>query len=147
MRKEIVDISAGGILLLLSIAGFTMASQLGNGQSYGPDFFPKLVLLLLAFTSILLVGSALIGLKRKSDSKPIQIDMQTVGKILLFIVLLVAYILLFFVTGFIVSTFLFLLAAQWIFGIRKLVLLGTVSVAVPITLYFVFTLAFKIPLP
>lgn len=147
MRKELIDISAGGILLLLSIVGFTMAGQLGNGQSYGPDFFPKLILTLLAFTSVLLLGSAAIRLKRETDSQPIKLDRQMVGKILLFVVVLFAYILLFFVTGFIVSTILFLLAAQWVFGIRKLVLLGSVSVLVPIVLYFVFTLAFKIPLP
>lgn len=147
MRKEIVDISAGGILLLLSVAGYLMAGQFGNENPYGPDFFPKLILTLLAITSALLVVGAVLKLKKNSESSPIQIDRSTVGKILLLVGVLIAYILLFFVAGFIVSTILFLLVAQWIFGVRKLVLLGTVSVVLPIVLYFVFTIAFKIPLP
>lgn len=147
MRKEIVDITAGGILLLLSVAGYLMAGQFGNGNPYGPDFFPKLILILLALTSALLVVGAVLKLKKDSDSPAIRIDRSTVGKILLFVGVLIAYILLFFVAGFIVSTILFLLVAQWIFGVRKLALLGTVSVIVPVVLYFVFTTAFKIPLP
>ncbi|MCG3088263.1 tripartite tricarboxylate transporter TctB family protein [Sporosarcina cyprini] len=147
MRKEIVDISAGGILLLFSVAGFLMANQLGNGQPYGPDFFPKLILALLAIASVFLVTGAAFRMRQEAGPSPTQFDRAAIGKILALIVVLIAYILLFSVTGFIISTILFLLVAQWIFGIRKILLLGTVSIVVPVVLYIVFTMAFKIPLP
>lgn len=147
MRKEVLDISTGGILLLLSLIGFTMAGQFGNGQQYGPDFFPKLILTLLAVTSVLLIGGGVLRMKKEKNYKLIQFDRTLVGKVVLFTVLLIAYIQLFFVAGFIISTILFLLAAQLIFGIRKIVLLVSVSVVLPIVLFFVFTIAFKIPLP
>lgn len=147
MRKEILDISTGGILLLLSAIGFLMAGQFGNGQAYGPDFFPKLILTLLAISAALLIVGGALRLKKEKSVPHIQFDRSAVGRIVLFIALLITYILLFFWVGFIISTILFLLAAQWIFGLRKVVLLAGVAVILPILLYFIFTMAFKIPLP
>lgn len=147
MRKEISDISTGGILLLLSAIGFMMAGQFGNGQSYGPDFFPKLILTLLAIASVALIAGGALSIKKQKNFSPIQFDRSVIRKILVFTVLLITYILLFFWAGFIISTILFLLAAQWIFGLRKIPLLVGVSIVLPILLYFIFTMAFKIPLP
>lgn len=147
MRKEISDISTGGILLLLSAIGFLMAGQFGNGQAYGPDFFPKLILTLLAISAAMLIVGGVLRLKKEKSVSHIQWDRSAVRKIILFIVLLITYILLFFWVGFIISTILFLFAAQWIFGLRKVVLLAGVAVILPIILYFIFTMAFKIPLP
>lgn len=147
MRKEISDISTGGILLLLSVIGFVMAGQFGNGQTYGPDFFPKLILTLMAIAATLLITGGALRLKKESNLPRIQFDRLVIGKVILFIVLLITYILLFFMAGFIISTILFLLASQWIFGLRKVGLLVGVSIVLPILLYFIFTMAFKIPLP
>ncbi|WP_432357062.1 tripartite tricarboxylate transporter TctB family protein [Sporosarcina sp. UB5] len=147
MRKEIADISTGGILLLLSVIGFVMAGQFGNGQTYGPDFFPKLILTLLAISATFLMSGGALRLKKEKSLPRIQIDRLVVKKVLLFTALLITYILLFFAAGFIISTILFLFASQWIFGLRNVRLLASVSVVLPILLYFIFTIAFKIPLP
>lgn len=147
MKTEIRDLGIGVVLLIFSIAGFMYSNNFkgSSDQTFGPDFFPKLVLSLLAIMAIVLIISSILNLKESQNI--LQLDKKIVGKIILFIVVLVIYIALFFNVGFIISSILFLLIGQWIFGVRKKILLFAISVSVPLFLYFFFTVLFKIPLP
>lgn len=148
MKKEISDISAGIVLLMLSVLGYVAAGNLVDPQSpvkYGPDFFPKLVLSLLAITSFILLVNGI--RKIKTSKEYMDINKRKILVILAFIIILIGYIGLFFVTGFIISTIVFLLIGQWIFGVKKVVFLILTSISVPALLYFLFSTFFKIPLP
>ncbi|MFJ7936704.1 tripartite tricarboxylate transporter TctB family protein [Sporosarcina sp. NPDC096371] len=148
MKKEISDISTGIVLLLFSIIGYVMATDLASpnvAMKYGPDFFPKLVLSLLAITSLILVVNAIRRYKKSTEY--LGLDKSVVFTVLIFVFILIGYVLLFFVAGFIISTIVFLFIGQWAFGIRKIALLSTTSIVIPIALYFLFSFFFKVPLP
>lgn len=148
MKKEISDISTGIILLLFSIIGYSMAVEFENpntAMKYGPDFFPKLVLSLLAITSIILFVKAIRNFKKSKDQ--ITVNKNVVFTVITFIFIIIGYVVLFYFTGFIISTIVFLLIGQWAFGIRKKILLSTTTILLPITLYFLFVFFFKVPLP
>lgn len=148
MKKEISDISTGIVLLLFSIIGYTMAVDLesrNTAMNYGPDFFPKLVLTLLAITSIILFANAI--RKFKKSTERIEVNKKVVITVLTFILIIIGYVTLFFFTGFIVSTIVFLLIGQWAFGMRNIFVISMTSIVLPIALYFLFVFFFKVPLP
>lgn len=145
MRNEIRDISFSILLIGLSIGGIFLANQFQTDALYGPDFFPKLILYILIFCSVLLLIKVIINYKK--NSVHVSFNKVTGIKITAFIILLIIYINLFFWIGFIFSTIIFLLIAQYIFGMRKYIQLILISVAVPILLHFIFSYLFQIPLP
>ncbi|OKL37872.1 tripartite tricarboxylate transporter TctB family protein [Domibacillus mangrovi] len=148
MKKEVSDISTGIVLLLLSIIGYVFSMDLADPNStikYGPDFFPKLILSLLAISSLFLIVNAIRRYKKSTET--LDVDKKVVLSVLAFIVILIGYITLFFMTGFIISTIVFLLIGQWVFNIRKIPLLIATTVVIPVALYFLFSTFFKIPLP
>ncbi|WP_158232536.1 tripartite tricarboxylate transporter TctB family protein [Sporosarcina sp. P13] len=147
MKKEISDISTGTVLLIFSLIGYFYSTKLAVDSTikYGPDFFPKLVFSLLAFTSVILLLTAILRFKRSKEF--VSMSQKVIFGVVLFIVVLIGYIGLFFLTGFIISTIIFLLIGQWLFGIRKIPILIATSILLPFVLYFVFTFLFKIPLP
>ncbi|PIC83618.1 hypothetical protein CSV73_06865 [Sporosarcina sp. P1] len=147
MKKEVSDISTGIVLLLFSVIGYFYSAKLAvdSTTKYGPDFFPRLIFLLLMITAVLLLLTAILRFKRSTEI--ITISGKMIFGVAFFILLLIGYIALFFLAGFIISTIIFLFIGQWLFGIRKIpVLIGT-SILLPFVLYFVFTFLFKIPLP
>lgn len=148
MKKEISDISTGIVLLLFSIIGYVLAMDLADPKTtvqYGPDFFPKLILLLLMVTSIILFVNAI--RKYKKGQERVDVDRSVVFAVLTFVFILIGYVALFFIAGFIISTIVFLFIGQWVFGIRKIPLLCITSIVLPIALYFLFSFFFKVPLP
>lgn len=148
MKKEITDISTGIVLLLLSIIGYVISMDLVDSNSttkYGPDFFPKLILSLLAISAIILLVNALKRYKKSTEQ--LIVNKSAIISVFIFILILIGYIALFFIAGFIISTIIFLFIGQWAFGIRKLPLIITTTLMIPLVSYFIFTYFFKIPLP
>ncbi|WP_424580076.1 tripartite tricarboxylate transporter TctB family protein [Virgibacillus halodenitrificans] len=148
MRSSIKDISTGILLIGFSVIMYLIANSFGRSQTetlYGPDFFPKLVLILLIAFSIVLCIKGFLSLK--GESTKWEIDRKLIFQILLYIILLVIYINLFFIIGFVYSTIVFLLIGQYLFGLRKWIRLILVAIIVPFVLYYLFTNLFNIPLP
>lgn len=146
MNSELRDFSTSVILLLFAVFGFITANEFSNPDvKYGSDFLPKLILILLAIFSIILGINSILKLKKKKSTA--QFDKKVFIRVVLFMALLVVYINLFFTLGFIVSSITFLVIAQYLYGLRKWVQLISVSIIVPIVLYFIFTSLFNIPLP
>lgn len=148
MQSGIRDISTGLVLIVFSIFGYLTANQFSNGEeaaSFGPAFFPKLILVLLAILSLSLCIKGILNLKK--DNSKIHFNMNKIGRVVLYIVLLIVYINLFFITGFIISTIFFLIVSQYLFGMRNWIKLIAIAIIVPIFLYYFFTGLFNIPLP
>ncbi len=146
MKSGFRDIATGVILILFSIFGYFSANQISEpGIKYGPDFLPKLILILLAILSLSLVIKGIVSLKNDHSSN--SFDKHIFILIVLYIILLIVYINIFFITGFIISTIIFLFIAQYLFGLRKWFRLILVSLIVPFVLYYFFTIVFNIPLP
>lgn len=146
MKSELRDLSTGVVLLAFAAFGFIAANEFSNPDvKYGSDFLPKLILILLAIFSVALCVNSILKLK-KSPSKT-QFDKKVFIRVILFMASLILYINLFFTLGFIVSSIIFLIIAQYLYGLRKWVQLFSVSIVVPVILYFIFTALFNIPLP
>ncbi|TMN21715.1 tripartite tricarboxylate transporter TctB family protein [Lentibacillus cibarius] len=148
MKSEIRNISTGLVLLLVSVAGMIIANNFGRSQTetlYGPDFFPKLVFTLLAICSVILFIKGIIDLKK--NDKYMEINKKTIGRIFSYTILLIIYINLFFMIGFVYSTIIFLIVGQYFFGVRKIPRLIIISALTPFLLYYLFTNLFNIPLP
>lgn len=146
MKSGLRDISTGVILFIFSIFGYIIANDFSEPNDfYGPDFFPKLILIALAILSLGLGIKGVINLK--DDKSKNYLDKKVFFLILVYILLLIVYINLFFITGFIISTIIFLIVAQYLFGLRKWITIFLVSIIVPFTLYYLFTALFNIPLP
>lgn len=146
MKSGFRDISTGFILIAFAIFGYITANNFSDPSvSYGSDFFPKLILILLAILSLVLCVKGILNIK--NDKSNSSFDKRVFFRIALFMTLLIVYINLFLVTGFIVSSIVFLIIAQYLFGLRKWLKLVLVSVIMPLILYYLFTVLFNIPLP
>lgn len=146
MRTGARDISTGIILLIFCILGYISTVGFSDPDtSYGPEFFPKLILVSLAILSLSLTIKGCRNLT-KGESKQ-AFDKKIFFLILSYIILLIIYINLFFITGFIISTIIFLIVGQYLFGLRKWLTLFLIAIIVPFALYYIFTALFNIPLP
>lgn len=148
MHSGIRDISTGLVLIVFSIFAYLVANDFSEGESlgsFGPGFFPKIILILLAIFSLGLLIKGILNLK--TEKTKIQFNSKKVIRVATYIVVLIIYINLFFVTGFIISTILFLIVGQYLFGMRNWIKLIAIAVIIPIILYYFFTGLFNIPLP
>src|SRR5690625_3944213 len=147
MQRGVRDISTGFVLFLFSMFGYLIANEFGGGESlgsFGPSFFPKLVLITLAILSLSLLIKGIVSLK--TDKTKININVKKIIRVVFYIFLLIIYINLFFITGFIMSTILFLIISQYLFGVRNWMKIIIISIITPILLYYFFTGLFNIPI-
>src|SRR5690625_73743 len=148
MQRGVRDISTGFVLILFSMFGYLIANEFGGGESlgsFGPSFFPKLVLITLAILSLSLLIKGIVSLK--TDKTKINFNVKKIIRVVIYIILLIIYINLFLITGFINSTILFLILYLFLFGFRYLLIIIIISIITPILLYYFFTGLFNIPLP
>jgi len=119
---------------------------------YGPGFFPKIVLVALGFFTLVLLINTIKKIKNsneKSDVKSFKrILISTIAKrVLLFIVLLIAYVTSFVYFGFLIPTVIFLIIAQIVFTVKKAYIIALSSIAGSVIMYLLFVNLFNIPLP
>lgn len=132
------------LLCLISSVVFYSASNFDmsyvGDSGLGPDFFPKVVSIIL----FILSGMILIGnLKRTKENTKNSIDKNTLMIILLFAI----YIFIMGKIGYLVSTILFAFSIISILKKDNIVLKIIYSILFPLGLYLLFTYAFKVSLP
>lgn len=142
----LVFLTAGaGLIITNSIS----TGESGTGVSFGPYFYPTLILwLLTALSAILLVKSFLLRKFGSQSSIGNNTQQKSAGsRIVALFAILLLYCLLFFKVGFMYPSMLALFALLLVFG-RK-VDIGTIaiSIATPAVLYMLFTYIFDIALP
>mgnify|MGYP005847696139 CR=1 FL=1 len=115
----------------------------------------NLLLIIFAVLSVLQIGKGLVELRRLSADADPEVSRRpdmSFGKFLknksfLLIVLTIAYIAVFPLLGFYVTTFLFLTTANVLLGTRNKLVLTLLPVGMLAFIYVVFTLLFRIRLP
>jgi len=145
MKAESRDIFLSIGILIFAVSAFLYSNNFSNNEFYGPDFFPKIINISMMILGGYMLVKSLFTFKNSKES--FKFNQQTALKILLFILLMIGYFLLFFILGFIISSIIFLLFAQWIFGVKNKLTIIIVSALVPIGLYLFFTQLFNIPIP
>ena len=146
MNSKRIDIGVGIVLCLLSVAIYLYAEQYaGRGvNSYGPNFFPQALALMLFLTSAALIIQALRGKALKNLE-----DMNKPGLVRTAVTLLIAagYVFLMNVLGFYLATALFLFVVMTYLGQKKLWIRILVSILVATAVFSLFHYFLKIPLP
>ncbi|WP_293663268.1 tripartite tricarboxylate transporter TctB family protein [uncultured Phascolarctobacterium sp.] len=143
MKTVDQDMVSGIGLIVLGIAGLIGASGLKNlvVADLSAAFFPNILFGILIFCGICLLYQSK---KRIEKVKLPAFNYVRLGAML---AVLSIYVYIMDYIGFLIATVLFLVAAMYIFGERRKLILAGVSIAASVIVYFLFTEAFMIVLP
>lgn len=125
--------------ILVSLVVIYAASQFPDSGEVGPGFFPIVTASgIIVFTGIdLFIG----------DNLEFEISDHNLKAAGLAFILVVVYVGLMPLTGFLVGTILFLPLMLYYSGVRSKPIIATVSVVFPIILFYIFSQLFLISLP
>ena len=136
---------AAAFLLFIGVGGATLAYQLGFGTLHhpGPGFFPFWLSLILAFVSFIHILT-----QWGPDSKPVSLW----GKEILIRPVTAAAVMFLYALsmdwiGFFSSTFLLFLAWLIVVEREKRLTIGLISILGTLSLYVIFSVFLKVPLP
>lgn len=149
MRKNSkADIVAAICLLLVSFLVFWISKDFPSSKTgIGVSTFPKLLAGLLIIFSIVIIIQAI---KNSSFSKkePTFKEFKKGHKLIIaVIIILIIYIQMLEVLGFILSSFLLLITLMFIFGERRKIILLVVPLLFSVILYLVFSKMAMVFLP
>lgn len=149
MRKNSkADIVAAICLLLVSLLVFWISKDFPSSKTgIGVSTFPKLLAGLLIIFSIVIIIQAI---KNSSFSKkePTFKEFKKGHKLIIaVIIILIIYIQMLEVLGFILSSFLLLITLMFIFGERRKIILLVVPMLFSVILYLVFSKMAMVFLP
>lgn len=124
-------------IVYYSASKFDM-SYIGD-TGLGPDFFPKVISIILFVLGVLIFVSS--GKDKKVEKNPnVKYTLITIG-------IFAVYIVLIGKIGYLVSTILFSFAIISLLKKNSIVLKVIYSIVFPVGLYLLFTYAFKVSLP
>ncbi len=146
MDSKRIDIGVGVFLCLLSIAIFLYAQQyVGRGvNSYGPNFFPQALSMLLFVVSAAMIFKTL---RSNTLTELEKINKAGFIRVVVTICISIAYMLIMQVLGFYLSTMLFLYVVMLYLGQKNHLVRILVSILVASAVYGLFYFFLKIPLP
>ena len=146
MREGVRDIVFGIAMLaaaaLLFLETTSPAYQQAGVLGYGfsPAFFPRILLIIWAALSIILIIRALPALHR-------QIDKPDWGKLAGAVAITLGYVGLIAVIGFAFASIVFAAAFMTFLGYRRVVPVALVALIFPLVTWYVFTFLLHISLP
>lgn len=155
------DSVAGGVGFLFSLAYLAMALQIPSSSSLaaltGPRMFPITIGVALALASLALLVKGLREAPSDEDSEPaesvepVEEEDDTLAqspiRLGVIVALLFGYILLFVPLGYVISTFLFVLAVTMYLDSRHWIRNLVYAILFPLVVYFVFTELLRVTLP
>ena len=114
-----------------------------------PKVFPQFVSACLFILSLVLLIQGITGIKKESEQKKVKLALNNIFllKILTMIILAFFYLRILPLTGYIISTPLFLAGSMLLFNEKRWFLIVTVSIVTSVLFYILFRIVFKIPLP
>lgn len=129
------------VFIALSAATIVYASQFPTDDALGAGFFP---IVIAAGIIVFAVADVLVN-----DDDDLEFDVSDVdlAPAAIISVLLIAYLALMPVTGFLVGTMIFLPPIMYYSDVRSKALIAIVSIVVPIALFYIFGRIFMVRLP
>nr|WP_321460902.1 tripartite tricarboxylate transporter TctB family protein [uncultured Cohaesibacter sp.] len=162
-KRSDIFIATGLLIFCLILALFTLRiPSVSAGTSAGPSFVPWLMLGCIAVFSLLMIASNLIAAKRQSppvaiEEAPEETDTEkeadarlakgTALRIVVFILLLLAYATLFMSLGYLITTLSIFIAGMFLLGERKLLSLVILPGIIVAAIYYGFTEYLNVWLP
>jgi len=145
MENKLVDRLISLVLIGLGIAVIINSAKLTQsayGSSVGPNAFPSLLGMGLVLMSILLFANTF--RYKNAMSKLKQLDFK---KFLSFIALMVVYVLVLEILGYVISTFILLLVGFQLLEKGKLIYSIVIAAVFSLVVYFVYVELLKGTLP
>lgn len=130
------------VFILLSVATIAYASQFPTDDALGAGFFP---IVIAAGIIVFAVADVLVT----DDDDDLEFDVSDVDitPAAIISILLIAYLALMPVIGFLVGTMIFFPPIMYYSDVRSKPLIATVSIVVPIALFYIFGRIFMVRLP
>ncbi|MBQ9196370.1 MAG: tripartite tricarboxylate transporter TctB family protein [Clostridia bacterium] len=160
MKKQArTDIISSAVAILFGVFVYAMSGSIvikRKGGDIGSAFLPRLVAGIMIGLGVLLLISTLIKMRRQPASA--EAAEKKAGNAewlptLLSFVNLIVYVLIFKPVGFLISTFIYLMAQMLIMSpvkkpdAKRLALWAMIALIAALAIFFLFTKAFSMPLP
>ncbi|MDW7669252.1 MAG: tripartite tricarboxylate transporter TctB family protein [Bacillota bacterium] len=135
-----------GLFFLFGLLWFTMSfnlasSNFGGGLGLGPDFFPRLLSILMMIFSLI----QLVRTFRKDKKEALKLNIH--GLSVIMIISCITYLFAIGIIGYLVSTFLFLTIVIYVLSGKKSIKDTAIALGISLALYGIFHLVLKVPLP
>jgi len=144
VKKEDIGIGVG--LLILSIWLFWYVGRYKPKEIYiyGPDFFPRILAVMMCILALGLIINALLGNSLKMGDR---IDPKGFGRMLISIGICIGYLFLTTILGFATATFAFLFILMTFLKQRGILIRIFGSMATSVIVWAIFRYFLIIPLP
>lgn len=151
MNKVNSDTFCGIFFLMFCSFAWWQVKNLPAGVGYensiGPEFFPAIMTIVVALLSLLLIIRSLWGKAVENGQGPVMAGASTLFLMGLFMALLVVYVFLYEILGFILSSCLILPTGMFLLGERR-ILHAIIFPCILIGLaWLVFTKVMMVPIP
>lgn len=138
------DKIATALLLALSALVFVLTADFPSGPGVTtPAFYPRFVAAMIALFALVQLGQSL----RRGTASTHAITWERTKPVVVMTGLVVAYVGLMPLLGFLIATVLFLLVAMHYSGVERYRTSVPVAVGVAIALHYVFVEFLRVPLP
>ena len=140
---EGIIIATLGIAILILIPS-QIEKIPGMATQMSPSFFPVITAI-----ALIILGSVLIyqSFSQAGKRNTVDISQNAILRVILAIVLLVAYTYLFQYIGFVVTSALFFAIFAYIFGSQDFLKVALSMILIPVVVWLFFEILFRIPLP
>lgn len=151
MRKANSDTWVGIIFLLFCSFAWWQITRLPLGVGYentiGPEFFPAVMTAAVAVLSGCLIARSLWGMAVSGRESPALAAGATLARMGLFIAILVAYVFIYEILGFVLASALILPTGMFVLGERRLLHIFIFPCILIGLAWLVFTKVMMVPLP
>jgi len=144
VKKEDIGIGVGLIILSIWLFWYVGRYRPVEIYIYGPDFFPRILAVMMAILGISLIINALLGNSLKMGDR---IDPKGFVRLLISIGICIGYLFLTTILGFATATFVFLFILMTFLKQKGILLRIFSSVATAILVWGIFRYFLIIPLP
>jgi len=144
VKKEDIGIGVGLIILSIWLFWYVGRYKPVEIYIYGPDFFPRILAVMMAIFGLSLIINALLGNSLKMGDR---IDPKGFIRLLISIAICVSYIFLMKILGFAAATFVFLFILMTFLKQKGIFIRLFSSMATSIIVWAIFRYFLIIPLP
>lgn len=158
MERKYSDLRSGLVIVALSLLTYiwiipTQIKRKAN-VDMGPDFFPKLMVLIIGICGLVLIAQSAYSLYKDGSlkldvlkDKKYRMNLKEYKIHIIFLISAVVYLIIMPFTGFVISSILFLIFLLMYFGHSKIVWCIFLSIVYVTAVYLIFLKVFKIRFP
>lgn len=144
MKREDIGIGIGLLILSTWLFWYVGRYSVKEIYGYGPDFFPRVLAVMMAIFGLSLIINALLGNSLKMGDK---IDPKGFIRLLIAIAICIGYLFLTKILGFATATFIFLFILMTFLKQKGIFIRMFSSLATSIIVWAIFRYFLVIPLP